>query len=61
MKELDADKRAKLSHDLGQKLYDGHHGVMLGIKSITWALTKKVGSWQTLAYVPMETNYEHVS
>ena len=61
MKELDAEKRAKLSHDLGQKLYDGHHGVMLGIKSITWALSRKVGSWQTLAYVPMENNYEHVS
>jgi peptide/nickel transport system substrate-binding protein len=61
MKELDAEKRAKLSHDLGQKLYDGHHGVMLGIKSITWALSRKVGSWQTLAYVPMETNYEYVN
>lgn len=22
---------------------------------------RKVGSWQTLAYVPMETNYEYVS
>ena len=61
MKELDGEKRTKLSHDLGQKLYDGHHGVMLGIKSITWALSKKVGSWQTLAYCPMETNYEYVS
>jgi len=61
MKEFDADKRTKLTHALGQKLYDGHHGVMLGIKSITWALTQKVGSWQTLAYCPMETNYEYVS
>jgi len=61
MKELDAEKRAKLSHDLGQKLYDGHHGVMLGIKSITWALSRKVSGWQTLAYVPMETNYEYVN
>jgi len=60
-REFDADKRAKLTHDLGQKLYDGYHGVMLGIKSITWALSAKVGAWQTLAYVPMETNYEHVS
>ena len=34
---------------------------MLGMKSITWAMTKKVGGWQTLAYVPMETNYEYVS
>ncbi len=34
---------------------------MLGIKSITWALSKKVASWQTLAYVPVENNYEYVS
>jgi peptide/nickel transport system substrate-binding protein len=60
-REFDADKRAKLSHDLGQRLYDGYHGVMLGMKSTTWAVSKKVGSWQTLAYTPMETNYEYVS
>jgi hypothetical protein len=34
---------------------------MLGMKSITWALGKKVGSWSTLAYVPAETNYEYVT
>jgi peptide/nickel transport system substrate-binding protein len=61
MKELDVDRRAKLSSALGQRLYDNYHGVMLGVKSITWAMTKKVGSWQTLAYVPMETNYESIS
>jgi peptide/nickel transport system substrate-binding protein len=61
MKELDADKRARMSQALGQKLYDDYRGVMLGIKSITWALSRKVSAWQTLAYVPMETNYEYVS
>ncbi|PYM15792.1 MAG: hypothetical protein DMD81_14075 [Candidatus Rokuibacteriota bacterium] len=61
MKELDADKRAKLSSALGQKLYDDYRGVMIGIKSITWAMTKKVNAWPTLAYVPMETNYEFIS
>jgi len=35
--------------------------VMIGIKSITWAMTKKVNAWPTLAYVPMETNYEFIS
>jgi len=35
--------------------------VMLGMKSVTWALGKKVNAWSTLAYVPAETNYEHVS
>ena len=34
---------------------------MLGMKSTTWAVSKKVGGWQTLAYTPMETNYEYVS
>jgi len=61
MKEFDVEKRAKQTHDLGQKLYDGYYGVMIGIKSVTWALSKKVGRWQTLAYVPIETNYEYAS
>jgi peptide/nickel transport system substrate-binding protein len=60
-REIDVDKRARLSHDLGQKLYDNHHGVMLGMKTTAWAVSKKVGGWQTLAYVPMENNYEYVS
>jgi hypothetical protein len=37
------EKRAKLTHDLGQKMYSGYHGVMLGMKSTTWAVSKKVG------------------
>jgi peptide/nickel transport system substrate-binding protein len=61
VREFDAERRAKLTHDLGQKLYDGYHGVMLGMKTITWALGKKVGSWQMLAYVPAETNYDSVT
>ena len=61
MREFDPDKRAKLSHDLGQKLCDNYHGVMIGMKTITWVLSKKVSNWQTLAYVPAETNYEYVT
>ena len=61
MREFDAGKRLKLTRDIGQKLYDGYHGVMLGMKSITWAMSRKVAGWQTLAYTPAETNYEHVS
>jgi len=34
---------------------------MLGMKSITWALSKKVGTWPTLAYVPAETNYDAIT
>ena len=60
-RELDVDKRARLTQALGQKLYDNSHGVMLGVKSITWAVTKKVNAWPTLVYVPLENNYEYVS
>ena len=60
-RELDAEKRARLTQALGQKLYDDYRGVMLGVRSITWAVSKKVTSWQTLVYVPLENNYEYVS
>ena len=60
-REFDPDRRAKLTRAMGQKLYDGYHGVMLGMKSSTWAVTRKVSAWQTLAYTPIETNYEYVS
>jgi hypothetical protein len=58
---MDADKRAKMTHALGQKLYDNYHGVMLGMKNVTWAVTKKVKSWDTLVYVPLENNYEYIA
>jgi peptide/nickel transport system substrate-binding protein len=61
LREVDGDKRAKLTHDLGQKLYDDYRGVMLGVKSTTWALSKQVTGWQTLTSVPLENNYEYVS
>ncbi len=61
LRELDGEKRARMTHALGQKLYDGYHGVMLGVKSTSWAVTKKVAAWQTLLYVPLENNYEYVS
>jgi len=61
MREFDVERRAKLTAGLGQKLYDNYHGVMLGMKSITWALSRKVGTWPTLAYVPAETNYDGIT
>jgi len=61
MREMDADTRAKLTHDLGQKLYEGYHGVMLGMKTLTWAVSKKVGPWPTLAYTVAETNCEYIT
>jgi peptide/nickel transport system substrate-binding protein len=61
VREMDADKRALLTHDIGQKLYDGYHGVMLGTKALTWAVSKKVGTWPTLAYTVAETNLEYIS
>jgi peptide/nickel transport system substrate-binding protein len=61
LRELDAEKRARMTQVVGQKLYDGYHGVMLGVKSTSWAVTKKVTGWQTLLYAPLENNYEYVS
>jgi peptide/nickel transport system substrate-binding protein len=60
-RELDVDRRVRLTQGLGQKLYEDYRGVMLGVKSITWAVTKKVNAWPTLVYVPLENNYEYVS
>ena len=60
-RELDVEKRARLTQALAQKLYDEYRGVMLGMRSLTWAVTKKVHSWPTLVYVPLENNYEYVS
>jgi len=59
-RELDGEKRARMTQALGQKLYDEYRGVMLGMRSLTWAVSKKVNSWQTLVYVPLENNYEYV-
>jgi hypothetical protein len=39
----EAPRRRCRTHDLGQKMYSGYHGVMLGMKSTTWAVSKKVG------------------
>jgi ABC-type transport system substrate-binding protein len=61
MREMDADKRAKLTHDLGQKLWENYHGVQLGTRAITWATSRKVGAWQTLGYTVAETNYEYIA
>jgi hypothetical protein len=50
-----------MTQALAQRLYDESRGVMLGMRSLTWAVSKKVSSWQTLVYVPLENNYEYVS
>lgn len=60
LREGDTEKRAKLTHDLGQKLYENYHGIMLGTKSTTWAVSNKVASWDTLASFPLENNYEYI-
>jgi peptide/nickel transport system substrate-binding protein len=57
--ELNPDKRTQMTSALGTKLYNAWHGVPLGFKTLTWALTKKVGDWPTLQ-VPLETNYEYI-
>lgn len=59
--ELDATKRVTLTQALGQRLYEQYHGVMLGMRSTTWALSKKVAAWETIPVVPLENNYEYVT
>src|SRR6185503_2027317 len=61
LKEMDENKRAGMTRELGQKLYDGYHGVMLGTRALTWAVSKKVGQWPTLGYTVAETNYESIT
>jgi len=61
VREMDVDKRARLTRDIGQKLYDGYHGVMLGTRALTWAVSRKVGPWPTLGYTVAETNYEYIA
>ena len=59
--ELDLEKRTTLIHTMAQTLYEQYHGVMLGMKSTTWAVSKKVGNWSTLLSVPLENNYEYIT
>jgi len=54
-------RRAGADQALAQRLYDDYRGVMLGMRSLTWAVSKKVNNWPTLVYVPLENNYEYVS
>jgi peptide/nickel transport system substrate-binding protein len=61
LRETDANKRAQLTHDLGQKLYDQYRGVMIGMRATTWGVSKKVGNWPTIAYTPTETNIEYIT
>jgi peptide/nickel transport system substrate-binding protein len=60
-REMNEEIRTKLTQSLATKMYHQHHAVMLGMKSTTWAVSKKVDQWDTLVGVPMETNYEYIS
>ena len=48
-RELDTDKRARMQQALAQKMYDDYRGVMLGMRSLTWAVSKKVNAWRRAA------------
>ncbi len=58
--EMDAGKRAQLTSQLGQSLYDYKPAIMLGMKAVTWALSDRVGSWPALVGVS-PTNLELVT
>ena len=59
--ELDDAKRLKLKVDLGQKLYDQYYGAQIGIKSITWAVSKKVADWPMWVPSIYVNNYEYIT
>ena len=61
MREFDAERRAKLTAALGQKLYDGYHGVMLGMNRSPGRSAARSAPGRTLAYVPAETNYDGIT
>ena len=58
--ELDPDKRTRLTVALANQLYQEYRGVMIGMKSQTWAASKKVGDWPMLPYTNIGTNYEYI-
>lgn len=46
--ELDATKRAELTSQLGQSLYDYKPAIMVGTKAVTWVLSDRIGDWPAL-------------
>jgi len=61
MKEFDADRRARLSRDLRARSLRRALRCHARDQVDYVGVEQKVSAWQTLAYVPMETNYEYVS
>lgn len=61
LREVDPDKRAKLHNEMGTALYNDYRSVMIGIKNTTWALSKRVGAWPSLAFVPLENRLEYIT
>jgi peptide/nickel transport system substrate-binding protein len=45
MNELDEAKRTQMTSAIGQQLYDAFYGVMIGIKSMTYATNARIGGW----------------
>jgi peptide/nickel transport system substrate-binding protein len=58
--ELDPKKRAALTSQLGQSLYDYLPAIMIGSKSVTWVVSNRVGDWPLLS-TPEPTNLELVT
>jgi len=61
LRETEYEKRNKLQAEFGQKLYDEHRNAMIGVKSTTYALNKKVGEWPTLIATLWENNFEYIT
>lgn len=59
--ELDPAKRAQLHRQCQQKIYDDNRVVMIGWKSNTFAISKRVGSWRTMYGASQENNLDYVT
>ena len=62
VREMDADKRARAhARPRPEALRRLPRRDARDEGASTWAVSKKVGTWQTLAYTVAETNYEYIS
>lgn len=59
--ELDRARRTQLENQIGQKMYDDLPVVMIGWKTSTWALSRKIGTWPALPFTPLETNLANMT
>ena len=61
LKEFDPAQRAQLHRQLAQKMYDDVRVVMIGWKSNTFAISKRIARWRTVYGAPSENNLDYIT